>query len=63
VVVDLNNKWTVNKNNTYYKVGWSPFDGKEFQSKVLRTFVNGKLVYDEGEFDKNFKGMRLEFNK
>ncbi len=63
VIVDLNNKWIVNKENTYYKVGWSPFDGKEFKSKVLKTFVSGELVFDEGKFKENFKGMRLEFNK
>jgi len=62
VVIDLNNKWTVTRENTYYKVGWSPFDGKEFQSKILKTIVNGKLVFDEGKFDEDFKGMRLEFN-
>jgi len=62
VIVDLNKSWTVNKENTYYKVGWSPFDNKEFQSQVLKTFVNGELVFDEGSFKEDYKGMRLEFN-
>ena len=62
VVVDLNSKWTVTKENTFYKVGWSPFDGKEFKSQVIKTFVNGKLVFNEGKFDEEYRGMRLEFN-
>ncbi len=63
VVVDINNPWVANKENTYYKVGWSPFDGKEFKSQVLKTFVNGKLVFDEGKFDEEYRGMRLEFER
>ena len=63
VVVDLDNKWTVDKSNVLYKVGWSPFDGKEFKSKVMMTFVNGSLVYNNGEFDEDFRGKRLLFNK
>ncbi|RLD44204.1 MAG: dihydroorotase [Bacteroidetes bacterium] len=63
VVVDLDNKWTADKSNVLYKVGWSPFDGKEFKSKVLKTFVNGSLVYNDGEFMEDFRGDRLLFDK
>ena len=63
VVVDLNQSWTANKDNTLYKVGWSPFDGKTFQSKVLKTFINGALVYNNGELNDEYRGMRLEFNR
>ncbi len=63
VVVDIHQKWKVEKDTIYYKVKWSPFEGKEFKSKVLKTFVNGKLVYDEGEFNTSVKGMRLEFDR
>jgi dihydroorotase len=63
VVVDLKQAWTANKENTLYKVGWSPFDGKTFQSKVEKTFVNGALVYDEGKINKEYRGMRLTFDR
>ncbi len=63
VVVDIDKSWKVSKENTYYKVGWSPFDGKEFKSQVLKTFVNGSLVYDEGKFDENYRGLRLSFDR
>ncbi len=62
VVVDLNNPWEVNKNNILYKCGWSPFEGTTFRSKVLQTYVNGTLVYNNGTFDENYRGKRLLFN-
>ncbi|MCB0409232.1 MAG: dihydroorotase [Flavobacteriales bacterium] len=62
VVVDLNNPWEVNKENILYKCGWSPFEGTTFRSKVLQTYVNGTLVYNNGNFDENYRGKRLMFN-
>ena len=62
VVVNLNNPWTVKKSNILYQCGWSPFEGTTFKSKVLKTFVNGTLVYDNGTFDENYRGKRLTFN-
>lgn len=63
VIVDLHNEWTVNKNNIYYKVGWSPFEGITFRSKVLKTIVNGEIVFDEGKFNEDYRGKRLSFNR
>jgi dihydroorotase len=63
VIADLNNPWTVNKNNILYKCGWSPFEGSTFKSRITHTFVNGQLAY------RNFKvldvkaGQRLTFNR
>lgn len=62
VIVDLNNPWAVEKSNILYQCGWSPFEGTTFKSKVLKTFVNGTLVYDNGTFDENYRGKRLTFN-
>ncbi len=63
VIVDLNNPWTVEKSNILYKCGWSPFEGNTFKSKILQTFVNGSLVYNNGTFDENYRGKRLTFNR
>jgi dihydroorotase len=63
VVVDLENPWTVSPENIYYKVGWSPFEGTTFHSKVIKTFINGSLVYDQGKFDETYRGSRLTFNR
>ena len=63
VLLDLNKSETVHKNNILYKCGWSPFEGTTFGSSVLKTFVNGNLVYDEGTFDNNVRGKRLIFDR
>lgn len=63
VLVDMHNPWTVNKENILYQCGWSPFEGTTFQSKITHTFVNGNLVYQNGNFISNIKGKRLEFNR
>ena len=63
VVVDLDKPWLVEKNNILYHCGWSPFEGETFKSSVIKTFVNGNLVYDGGVFDEHHRGMRLEFDR
>ncbi len=63
VVVDLDNPWTVEKENLLYKCGWSPMEGQTFKSKVMQTFVNGHLVYNMGEIDEDFRGKRMIFDR
>lgn len=63
VLVDLNNKWKVTSQNLLYKCKWSPFENQSFKSKILKTFVNGNLVYDDGIFNEGKQGKRLRFSK
>ncbi|MGC1514805.1 MAG: dihydroorotase [Maribacter sp.] len=63
VVVDMNNKWTVTKDNIAYKCKWSPFEGYRFSSKVTHTFVNGHLAYQNGIFSEIRNAQRLTFNR
>lgn len=58
-LVDLNANWTVSKENTLYKCGWSPLEGTRFHSQITHTFVNGHLVYQNGKFNETHKGMAL----
>lgn len=62
VVVDIDNPWTVEKENLLYKCGWSPMEGQTFKSKVMQTFVNGHLVFNMGEIDEDFRGKRMTFD-
>ena len=62
VIVDPESSWKVERSNILYKCGWSPFEGQTFSSRITQTFVNGRLVYDNGEFDESVRGMRLEFS-
>jgi dihydroorotase len=63
VLVDLHQSWKVSAENILYKCGWSPLENQTLQSKVLKTFVNGHLVYDEGVFNSSKTGKRLLFAK
>ena len=63
VLFELNNPWTVKKDNILYKCGWSPFEGNTFKSRVSHTWVNGHLVYQNGKFDESQKGQRLTFSR
>jgi dihydroorotase len=63
VLLDVNQPWTVGKDNILYKCGWSPFEGTTFQSRVTHTFVNGNLVYENGRFMEEPKGERILFDR
>ena len=62
-LVDPNNQWTISKDNILYKCGWSPFEGTAVKSKVIKTIVNGSIVYDNGLFDAGYRGQRLVFDR
>jgi len=59
VLVNPNSPWTVTKDNLLYKCGWSPMEGVRFSHRVEKTFVNGRLVYDNGVVDEEFRGKEL----
>ena len=63
VLLDLNSPWKVEKKNILYKCKWSPFEGIVFDSKVTHTFINGKLVFENGKFDNSFRGREITFNR
>ncbi len=63
VLINSHKPNTVTKENILYKCGWSPFEGTEFSSTITHTFVNGNLMYDNGNFNEKIKGKRLLFNR
>ncbi len=63
VEIDLNSKWEVKKPNILYKCGWSPFEGVTFDASVKRTFINGHLAYENGQFSSVKYAKRLTFNR
>ncbi len=62
VLVDRNKKWTISTDNILSKCGWSPYEGQQLNHQVSHTFVNGKLVYENGQIDESVRGERLVFN-
>lgn len=60
-IVDLQEKWTVGKDNIFYKCNWSPFEGHAFTGRVTSTIVSGHLAWHNGTFFEDKKGERLLF--
>lgn len=54
--------WQVDSSNILYKCGWSPLEGMIYNYRVQRTFVNGHLGYDQGQFSIHRAGERLVFH-
>jgi len=63
VVVDLENGFTVTKNDVISTCGWSPYEEVEFRSSVYATLVNGDLVYINGKVRAGTLGKRVKFNR
>ncbi len=61
VLVNLNALWKVTKENLLYKCGWSPLEGETFHARVVRTWVNGRMVFDGASVDTSVRGERLRF--
>lgn len=49
VVVDLKKEFRLNASSFHSKAKFSPFDGRLVRGMVIKTFVGGQLVMDEGE--------------
>jgi dihydroorotase len=62
VLIDPDAPHTVSAHNILYACGWSPFEGHTFRHKIWKTFVNGQLVYDDGQIDNRIRGMEVAYN-
>jgi len=49
VVVDMKREHEIDSSVFFSKAKYSPFDGMHVKGKTVKTFVNGRLVMDEGE--------------
>lgn len=62
VLVDPINHIHVHKDMILSKCAWSPFEGQTFSHSIAKTWVNGQLVYDDGDIDNSVRGKRLTFD-
>ena len=62
-LVDMNASHVISDNEEYSKCGWTPYDGITSHCRVTHTFVNGNLVFENGAFHEEDKGMRLCFDR
>jgi dihydroorotase len=62
VLVDMGKKQTVRNENQETKCRWSPWDGVALQGWAVRTFVGGKTVFLNGQFDESIRGSEIVFD-
>lgn len=46
-LLDLNEKWTIDKNDFVSKGKATPFDGWEVKGSVIMTMMNGEVIYEK----------------
>ena len=63
VLVDLDASQMISDKGERCKCGWTPYDGVQTHAYVTHTFVNGNLVYENGECYEGQRGDRLRFNR
>ncbi|MDR1809345.1 MAG: dihydroorotase [Prevotella sp.] len=61
-LVNPNRTYTVTKENILYKCGWSPFEGYSFSTAIEKTFLNGRLAFDNGVVN-DMRGQALMFDR
>lgn len=61
VLVRPDSEWTVTADCILSKCKWSPLEGRTLHWKVEKTFVNGHLLYNNGEIDDTYRGQELRF--
>jgi dihydroorotase len=60
-LVDIERTRPVRNEDTYTKVRWSPYHGRELSGWPAVTFVNGRIVYDRGRIREGVLGQALRF--
>lgn len=61
VLVDLDKPTKVTADRVLYKCGWSPFEGHQFSSSIVSTWVNGALAWNGNEVLEHGASRRMEF--
>ncbi|MEN9332994.1 MAG: hypothetical protein RLY35_174 [Bacteroidota bacterium] len=60
VLVDMHQKMTITDENILYKCGWSPLEGRTLNARILQTWVNGHLLFNEGSWNFSRLGLPLQ---
>jgi len=60
-LIDPHGRTEVDTAPVYSKCGWTPFAGMVFRARVRASFVNGRLMYRDGEFVDGTPAMALTY--
>lgn len=62
VLVNPNKPYTITLDNILYKCKWSPLEGETFSTSIEKTFLNGKIAFENGTVNE-VRGQRLIFDR
>ena len=63
VLVDLNSRKKVRREELATKCAWSPFEGWNLTGWPVTTIVGGEIVYHEGKLNTKIRGRALNFQR
>ncbi len=63
VMVDPQSPHTVTDSDVTSLCGWTPLDGLTFNHRVIKTWVNGNLCFDNGVINDDKSGKALSFSR
>lgn len=63
VLVDPHSPHTVKDSDVTSLCGWTPVDGLTFTHRVIKTWVNGNLCFDNGVIKNDKRGKALSFSR
>lgn len=61
VLVQKDSPWTLTPEIIQSSCGWSPLENKKMNWKVIKTWINGHLIYNKGTINSNPKGQQIQF--
>lgn len=62
VLVNPNKPYKITQDNILYKCKWSPLEGETMSTSIEKTFLNGKIAFENGEVG-NIRGEMLRFDR
>lgn len=62
VLVNPNKPYTISQDNILYKCKWSPLEGETMSTSIEKTFLNGKIAFENGIVNE-VRGQMLEFDR
>jgi len=63
VLIDMDEKKTIENGKLFTKVNWSPYNGWTTQGWPVRTIVGGQTVFLDGEVDESARGTEIQIDQ
>lgn len=63
ILVETTEPYMVEDKDVISKCGWTPMAGEHLRHRVMQTWINGQLIYDQGKFTETNVALPLQFLK